>query len=373
MINNEELAYWYTLAMMPKIWTKRKIEIYAKCNDCIPQIHISQLLEDSTLWNAIGMSEEEISIFNKAKSELQNNSLIVNQLLQDGFGIIPLTSNEYPETMKRNMGTKSPIVLFTKGDIRLLQKTSVAVVGSRNASNVSIEFADSVVRKQVNYGKTIVSGGAKGIDKQALNSAIKYGGESIIVIPQGITTFTAGYKEYSKLIDQGKILVVSCFHPNAPWNVEFAMARNSVIYGMAETIYVAQSDSKGGTWSGVIEGLRRKRDIYVRFPSDNENVANIQLIQKGAHAVDKEGGRLELPRELLMTEEEKEKEETDERIRFLLKNGKLTTQAIKSALKLTWSDEKMKTYLLKLPFIKKEKIKNRIYFSLSDSKEQTLF
>jgi predicted Rossmann fold nucleotide-binding protein DprA/Smf involved in DNA uptake len=67
------------------------------------------------------------------------------------------------------------------------------------------------------------------------------------------------------------------------------MARNPIIYGLADEIFVAESSEKGGTWSGVIDGLRKGRKIYVRKPEPNEKNANILLIQKGAIAVDYNG------------------------------------------------------------------------------------
>jgi predicted Rossmann fold nucleotide-binding protein DprA/Smf involved in DNA uptake len=67
------------------------------------------------------------------------------------------------------------------------------------------------------------------------------------------------------------------------------MARNPIIYGLADEIFVAESSEKGGTWSGVMDGLRKGRKIYVRKPEPNEKNANILLIQKGAIAVDYNG------------------------------------------------------------------------------------
>ncbi len=140
--------------------------------------------------------------------------------------------------------------------------------------------------------KVVVSGFAKGVDKQALDSAIKYKGQSIIVLPQGITTFQSGFKTYYKQIVGGDVLVLSTFPPKSVWSTGLAMARNPIIYGLSDEIYVAESSEKGGTWSGVIDGLRKGRKIYVRKPELNEKNANLLLIQKGALAVDHDGAEI---------------------------------------------------------------------------------
>ena len=59
--------------------------------------------------------------------------------------------------------------------------------------------------------KVVVSGFAKGVDRQALDSAVNANGKSIIVLPQGIMTFGSGFKQYLKYIIQGKVLVMSAF------------------------------------------------------------------------------------------------------------------------------------------------------------------
>ena len=370
---NQELTYWVTLASMPKMWTRRKNEIYINCFKHEPRITITQLFEEPSLWKELGITQEEAELFTQAKTELANNSFLVEDLLSQGYNIIPLHSNEYPATLKQNLKSGAPSVIYTKGNIELLNKPSVAVVGSRNANDTSLEFTKNVVAKEVENKKVIVSGFAKGVDRQALDSAIENNGESIIVLPQGITTFSSGYKQYYKPITQGKVLVLSTFHPKAPWSKEFAMARNSIIYGLAYSIYAAQSDSKGGTWAGVIDGLRKGREIFVRYPNKNEKNANLLLIQKGAKAVDMMGDVVTLTAEELMTEEEREKVELDNTIKQLLSRGNTTSKDILSALKLNWSDSKMKSYLRKMIDIEELKIKNKIYFKLKGITQQASF
>ena len=142
-----------------------------------------------------------------------------------------------------------------------MHEKSIAIVGSRNASDKSLEFTDNIAKLASKEYKVVVSGFAKGVDKQALDSAIKYKGQSIIVLPQGIMTFGSGFKKYYKQIVDGDVLVLSTFFPKAPWKAELAMARNPIIYGLADEIYVAESSDKGGTWSGVVDGLRKNRKI----------------------------------------------------------------------------------------------------------------
>ena len=143
---------------------------------------------------------------------------------------------------------------------------------------------------------------------------------------------------------------------------------------MASEIFVAQSDDKGGTWSGVIEGLRKNRPIYVRYPEKSEKNANLLLIQKGAMAISLEGQVLSLSPEEQKTPRQLQKEQLDSNIVTLLSSvDKLSAKDIISRLKLEWKDEKMKKYLEGIQQVEKIKVKNRIFFRLKGKSELVLF
>ena len=114
-------------------------------------------------------------------------------------------------------------------------------------------------------------------------------------------TFESGFRTYYKQIIDGDVLALSVFHPKAGWRKDLAMARNPIIYGLAKEIYVAESkpsknrqgkETKGGTYAGVMDGLKKGRIIYVRKPDAAEKNDNNFLIQSGAIAVDFNGDKL---------------------------------------------------------------------------------
>lgn len=372
-MTNQELTYWVTLALMPRIWTRRKNEIYVKCFEHNPQISVIDLFEDRLCWDELFLTDEEKKLFSAAYEQLPNNSFMVEDMLSQGYEILPIHCDEYPKILKKNLGKAAPTVIFTKGNKELLNESSIAIVGSRNADKISLQFTDNVAKRISASNGVVVSGFAKGVDRQALDSALAAGGKSIIVLPQGIMTFASGFKQYYKHIIQGHVLVMSSFAPKAPWSKEFAMARNPIIYGMASHIYVAQSDDKGGTWSGVLDGLRKNRAIYVRWPEPGEKNANVQLVRKGAMAVDINGGIIKPDAENLKTEKQKEIESLNNKIlKILSLVESCSSKDILIQLGIDWSDTKMKKYLEAMPQIKKNKIKNRVYFSLKSRQSNTL-
>jgi len=290
----EEIAYWMALAHTEHIYTKRKNEIIVACyNKKVSIVDFFQANEEQ--WkNEYMVKEEEIEFLNEAKSKVANYSFTAEDLLEQGYKIIPITSEVYPAAVKKNLKYNSPVIFYTKGNTALLNQKSVAIVGSRNAKPISLTFTDNIAKSSAQREMTVVSGYAKGVDREALEASVAVGGTSIIVLPQGITTFGTGFKALHKYISTGKVVVVSAFAPTAPWSVGLAMARNPIIYAFADEIYVAESDNKGGTFAGVTDGLKKNRVIYVRLADNKEKCANQQLINMGAVAVDINGNIAEV-------------------------------------------------------------------------------
>ena len=373
-----ETAYWIALAHLPK-WGNLKINNLIIKFFHENQISIVDFFELSeNIWSSVyQLDEKQITDLKQAKSELPNNAFLAEQMLNQGFEIIPITSPEYSKTLKTNLkATYSPPVLYIKGNKKIMQEQSIAIVGSRAASEIALNFTDNIAKNASKDYKVVVSGFAKGVDKQALDSAIKYKGQSIIVLPQGIMTFTSGFKNYYKQIIDGDVLVLSTFHPKAGWSTGLAMARNPIIYGLASEIYVAESSEKGGTWSGVIDGLRKGRKIYVRQPEHNEKNANNILIQKGAIRVDFSGNQINIdyPTDInesnLLVNEPTFTNSFETELKTIFNGRPLSSKEIIKKLNLDWSTQKLTTQLKKIDFVEVIKEKGKNLYQLKGKSEQ---
>jgi DNA protecting protein DprA len=311
-----------------------------------PEKFFSDYENYGSKWNLL--PKELIDIKN-TKINLPNYSFLAEELIAQGFEIITINSDDYPKTLKGNLGNKySPPVIYIKGNKQIFEEDSVAIVGSRDASAISLKFTDNIAKILTKEFKVIVSGFAKGVDKQALDSSLKYIGRSIIVLPQGIMTFGSGINKYYEQILEGNVVVLSTFYPKAPWSVQLAMARNPIIYGLAKDIYVAESNEKGGTWSGVIDGLRKGRTIYVREPNCNELNANQILIKKGAIPVDFDGNKILKTgefKELSLVRDNLTEESIEEKLINLISDGVYSAKDIIAKTQITWSPTKISKFL----------------------------
>lgn len=363
-----DLVYWILFAHLPR-WTTlktNKLIVRIIHNQKITLEEFFNLSHDE--WIEIyKLEDKEVNDLEQARKELPNYSFLLEDMLSQGYELIPFNSSDYPKILKDNLKLKfAPPLIYIKGNKSLLNDDTIAIVGSRKAGKTSLEFTKNIAINATKEYKCVVSGGAKGVDQAALDESIKANGHSILVLPQGILTFSSGMKKYYKNIIEGNLLILSTFFPKAGWSVGLAMGRNKYIYGLARDIFVAESDSKGGTWSGVLEGLKAERTIYIRNPKDDEKNANDLLILKGGKAVDMNGNIIESNRA--------DETSLDEKIKNTIMGIALTAKQIKEKINYDIDTRKFSLYLSGLPFVKKEKKGSaNVFIYKSESIQQSLF
>ncbi|MDP1831360.1 MAG: DNA-processing protein DprA [Geothrix sp.] len=197
--------------------------------------------------------------------------------------VVSRADSEYPRRMKARLREDAPAVLYGCGDIRLLETGGLAVVGSRQVDQGLIDYAMALGRLAANAGKTIVSGGAKGIDQAAMRGALETGGKAIGVLSDSLER-TAMDREHRNLLMDGTLVLVSPYDPKAGFSVGNAMQRNKYIYALADASMVVNSDfNKGGTWAGAAEQLDKLHFVPVYVRSTGETSKGVKALRgKGA-------------------------------------------------------------------------------------------
>ena len=197
--------------------------------------------------------------------------------------VVSRADDSYPRRLKTRLREDAPAVLYGCGDINLLETGGLAVVGSRHVDEKLIDYTMAVGRLAARAGKTIVSGGAKGIDQAAMRGALEEGGKVSGVLADSLER-TAMKRDHRNLLMDGQFVLISPYDPNAGFNVGNAMQRNKLIYALADASLVVNSDFKrGGTWTGASEQLDKLKlvPVYVRLTGNVSEGLNA-LHKKGA-------------------------------------------------------------------------------------------
>ena len=189
----------------------------------------------------------------------------------------------YPRRLKGHLKEDAPPVLYGCGDAEILDTGGLAVVGSRDADDKMVEYTEGIGRLTARAKRTLVSGGARGIDQAAMRGALEAGGKVAGVLADSLEK-TALNREHRNLLLDGQLVLVSPYDPSAGFNVGNAMQRNKMIYALADAALVVNSDyEKGGTWAGAVEQLEKLHLIPVYVRSNGETAKGLEaLLRKGA-------------------------------------------------------------------------------------------
>lgn len=189
----------------------------------------------------------------------------------------------YPRRLKARLREDAPAVIYGCGDKALLETGGIAVVGSRHVDDALIDYTIAVGRLAARSKRTLVSGGAKGIDQAAMRGALEAGGKVCGVLADSLEKTSMNREQRNWLLDD-QLVLISPYDPSAGFNVGHAMQRNKLIYALADASLVVSSDvNKGGTWAGAVEQLEKLRfvPVYVRSTGDANPGLNA-LGKKGA-------------------------------------------------------------------------------------------
>jgi predicted Rossmann fold nucleotide-binding protein DprA/Smf involved in DNA uptake len=192
-------------------------------------------------------------------------ALIVEKWERSGLWVISRSDGCYPERLKRYLGQAAPPLLYGVGSKSLLNRGGLAVVGSRDRTEEDGEFARRVGEHCAHEGVAIISGAAKGIDRDAMAGALDVGGAALGVLAEGLAkTATSG--QYRSGLVSDHLTLVSPFDPDSRWFAYTAMERNKLLYGFSDAaLVVASSADSGGTWAGATEALQLgKVKVFVK-------------------------------------------------------------------------------------------------------------
>ena len=188
----------------------------------------------------------------------------------------------YPKLLKARLRDDAPPVLYGAGSLSLLEPPALAVVGSRNLDEAGLRFAYDAGALAVAAGAVVVSGGARGADAAAMTGAMESGGGAV-----GLLADSLARAVLEPVLRDGlaasRALLLSPYDPGAGFLVGHAMARNKLIYGLAQAGLVVSTDfEKGGTWSGAVEQLDRYRFVPLYVRRDGRSRGAEALLARGA-------------------------------------------------------------------------------------------
>ena len=239
-------------------------------------------LSAEELAKRLGLSVTEADRISQLVARGGSLALELEHLAASGIWCVTRLDDGYPARLRNTLKHQAPPVLFGAGEFEILHKPAIAIVGSRNLDESAERFARSWGALCAGHSVAVVSGGARGTDRVAMQAALEAGGHAVGILADSLAR-TIRQPDVRGFVSDGRLVLLTPYRPDNGFSVGAAMGRNKIIYGAADYAVVVSSDyQKGGTWAGAVETLSAGWcPVFVR---SNANAApgNGELINKGA-------------------------------------------------------------------------------------------
>ena len=209
-----------------------------------------------------------------------------NYMDQNQIKVISIYDKNYPEKLK-NIYDK-PIVLYVKGDEKILNDFSLAIVGCRENTKYGEIVTKQIASELATKGIITVSGLARGIDSISQQETVKQKGKTIAVLGNSLDTIypTENKKLAEQIIANGGAIVSEYVIGSKIEKMNFP-ARNRIISGLSDGIIVVEAKKKSGTMITVDFALEQGKSVFAipgNITIKNSEGTN-ELIKQGAKMV----------------------------------------------------------------------------------------
>ncbi len=187
---------------------------------------------------------------------------------------------DYPQKLAQLK--EPPPVLFSLK--KMVTGNCAGIVGARKITEASFPLVKKIARKLVEQGFTIISGAAAGIDAQAHLAAIKWGGQTLAVLGNGIeVNYPKSNSELFKILREEHNLVSELL-PKAKPHKGFFPTRNRIIAGLSDFVVVVQAAEKSGSMITAKWAEKLERPVFTITPptDSHEWNGNRKLLHSGA-------------------------------------------------------------------------------------------
>ncbi len=229
------------------------------------------------------IKKEQASIYNKVEKQFFNAEYRQKTLsLLDKKGVIAVTyfSKHYPKQLKQI--PSPPLVLYCKGNVKLLAGELFAMVGSRSTPASALKACALTAEKLSKYF-TLVTGLADGVDTAVAQGAVK-NGRVICVLAYGFDYVYPAVNAALLSAVQQNGLVLSEHRPEVEPRLYLFPPRNRIIAALGKGVLIASAGQKSGALITADYAKQYQKTVFA-FPYNVGTLCGVgcnALIKQGA-------------------------------------------------------------------------------------------
>jgi len=184
----------------------------------------------------------------------------IEWLAAEGHHLLVLGQANYPSLLAQI--ADPPVLLFCRGNLDALDQFKIAMVGSRNPTNMGVKHAEQFARQLASIGIAVTSGLALGIDGASHRGALSVDGITLAVLGSGCDViYPFRHAKLARAIEmQG--LIVSEFPLGTPAYPANFPRRNRVVTGMSLGTLVVEAQARSGSLISARHAMEQGREVF---------------------------------------------------------------------------------------------------------------
>src|SRR5258708_22246026 len=169
----QEQACWLLLTYESGLSTRIINDIVVTWCHQRGQTLVEFFAAESQVWSdTCHLSTALIEKLEKARSKLAGQAFLVEQLSHDHIQLLTVLDDNYPRLLKSSLKREqTPPVLFYAGDLQILKRQTLAIIGSRNAGEESLAFTGAIAQDLAQHGANGIIGNPRRGDPAASEGA----------------------------------------------------------------------------------------------------------------------------------------------------------------------------------------------------------
>ncbi len=274
---NEELRFWLALLRAPGIGPATFNKLLATIG------HPAALFDQPRkILRSLQLSDPSVAyLLNPDWTAVDSDLLWLSKCSHHALRI---DDPQYPALLKEI--AVPPPILFAIGDLSLLSKPQIAIVGSRNPSTQGKQSAFDFSASLASAGLCITSGLALGIDAASHTGSMAVNGKTIAVTGTGLDrVYPACHKELAHEIST-KGAVVSEFILGSAAKAGHFPRRNRIISGLSLGTLVIEAATRSGSLTTARQAIEEGREVFA-IPGSIHNP-----LARGCNALIRQGAKL---------------------------------------------------------------------------------
>lgn len=274
----DNIKYWLWLAMVfgsesKTMW--KVIREYESVSDAYFKLSSGE--------TDIKLTEKQIS--NIQRCSLEQAESLIEYCGKTGVNLICYDSPEYPDRLRHIINP--PAVLYYKGNIACISgDRTVACVGTRKPSPYTVSVTSEICRELAEYGFTVISGFAVGVDITSHLAAVNVNRPTVCVLGCGIdVNYPAeNFKFRDSIIKNGGVFI-SEYPPGTPAYASNFPKRNRILSALGKATIVFEAAGRSGSINTATISVEQGKELFCIPPSDINDkryAGNISLLRSFA-------------------------------------------------------------------------------------------